>query len=126
MPANLGTRSISPGPRSPIGMCLSDTPIMTCFHFTLLYHRAIRVPTLLLTLSMLSPLYFWGWVTLPTLLSAKTLLSVTMITINHRRSPNYVAFFLNMHRSPRALWGTYLAADLALYLVLAALILWLR
>ena len=126
MPANLGSRFASRGPRPPNGKCLPDTPSMTYFHFTLLYHRAIRVPTLLFSLSMLIPLYFRGLPTFPTLLSAKTLLSVVMITLNHRRSPNYIEFFLNMHRSPRALWGTYLAADLALYLLLAALVLWLR
>ena len=99
---------------------------MTCFHFALLYHRAIRVPTLLLTLGLLVPLYFRGWVTLPTLVTAKALLSVVMITLNHIRSPNYIAFFLNMHQAPTALWGTYFLLDLTLYLLLAALTLTLR
>ena len=95
-------------------------------HFALRYHHAIRVPTICFSLSMLVPLYVRGLSAFPTLLTAKALLSVVVIVINHRRSPNYVEFFLNMHRSPRALWATYFAADLSVYLALAILTLCLR
>ncbi|WP_116108921.1 hypothetical protein [Lewinella sp. IMCC34191] len=99
---------------------------MTTLHFALLYHRPIRVPTILFSLSLLIPVYVRGMVALPSMVMAKALLSVVMITVNHRRSPNHAEFFLNMRQWLPVLWGTYLALDLALYLLLATLTLWVR
>ena len=94
---------------------------LTTLHFALLYHRPVRVPTILFSLSLLIPVYVRGLVALLSMLLAKSLLSVVMITVNHRRSPNHAEFFLNMRQSLPVLWGIYLAADLLLYLLLATL-----
>ena len=101
-------------------------PPLSTLHFTLLYHRPIRVPTILFSLSLLIPVYVRGLVALLSMLLAKALLSVVMITVNHHRSPNHAEFFLNMRQSLPVLWGIYLAADLLLYLLLAKLTLGVR
>ena len=102
------------------------TRIRTALHFALLYHHAIRVPTILFSVAMVNPLYFFGRYTFPKLLIAKVLLSVVMIAVNHLRSPNNLVFFLNMRQDPRVLWATYFAVDMVAYLMLATLILFLR